>query len=146
MKVLFTLLLISASLITNAQKISKLSIASDSTYGYTIDNPMQIKLGNTGKSYDYFTNLLDNLTTSDGQSLLFIKRITVANPHYRGRKFFPRRNLQQDIFKKSRYGVSGQMKQFQYLTERSKDTLKLYVDFDKNNTIKIPRGLQLKSL
>jgi hypothetical protein len=144
MKIAFVLLFMGCYSLTFAQRMQQLSVSDDSTYGYSINNPMQIKLGNTGKSYDYFTNMISQLTTPDGQGLLLLKRFTVDDPNYKGRRAFPRRNYQQNIFKKSRYGVKGQLEQFQFLTEASKDTITLYVDFDERSKVRIPMGLKLK--
>ena len=118
--------------------------ANDTTYGYSDKNPLKIKVGNHGKSYDYFLNFIDNLTTDDGQSLVLWQHKTIHDPNYVETATVGN-NIQTGIFKKARYGVDGLIEQYHFITAATRDTITLYVNVKERKTLNIPYGLKLKT-
>ena len=144
MKPLLTILFILPALAASSQKFNKIPAATDSTYGYTMETPLLMPYNKTGKSYDYFTVLMENLVTHDNQKLALLKHTTMRDADVK--KSFPRltqTDYQYGIFKKSRYGLKGTVERFQFLTEQSKDTVTLYVDMDAGARVQIPVGLKV---
>lgn len=144
MKFFFLVLFSACILNAIGQNPSKLKISPDQTYGYTQTNPLVVNQGNAGKSYDYFMRLVDQLITDDGQGLEFLNHFTVREPG----RILPLAwsgNNQQGTFKKLRYGVDGQVERYQFLTEKTRDTITLFVDLSSRGKLLIPMKLKLRS-
>ena len=142
MKLLFILL--STFLVHFSYGQNSSAAESDKTYGYTQENPLKMKWGNPGQSYDYFLDFIDRLTTHDGQSLVLLNHFSLRDPDYK--RFNPLvRNYQRGMLKKSNYGLSDVLERYQFLTERSKDTITLFVDLNSRGALKTPYGLKLKT-
>ncbi len=143
MKVFFVCL--SSFLVFTAygQSRSTLTKAIDQSYGYSLDNPLKMKRGNAGKSYDYFMAFLDRLTTEDGQKLVMLDHKTLKDADYVKPNLLIR-DYQRGVFKKSVYGVSGLIERYRFVSETSKDTITLFVDFNSRDALQVPDKLKLK--
>ena len=114
----------------------RVSASTDSTYGYTDQNPLRMKHGNLGKSIGYSYDFLLGLKTTDDQTLKFVQRITVDNPKYKKPKY-------QSVNGGSGAPVNGsQLDKYTFLTSRKKDTVIIYVDVFHRGELKIPIGLK----
>ena len=57
----------------------KLDNSTDSTFGYTAQNPLKLKKGNPEKSIDYSYSFLSGLKTKDYQALIYLSKIGRAH-------------------------------------------------------------------
>ena len=108
------------------QNFSKVKASLDSTYRYSIENPLPFNKGNNGKSLDYSLKFLSMLYTADGQKLLLIKRNTVNNPDYNGQKTF------SFLDKRTRLSLNhkqGPLDKYFYIAETTKDSIVLLLIF-----------------
>lgn len=119
---------------------SRLSVTTDSTYGYTDTNPLKLKKGNPEKSIGYSYDFLHGLRTHDDQKLKFVKRTTVDNPNYK------RPNVQStDPHTGTPINEKGsKLDKYIFLTSGNKDTVTIYVDVHRRGDLKIPMGLTYK--
>jgi hypothetical protein len=124
------------------QSASPLTTAIDQSYGYIQENPLKMKRGNAGKSYGYFMMFLDRLTTEDGQRLVMLDHKTLRDADYVKPNPLVK-DYQRGMFKKSVYGVPGLIERYRFITETSKDTITLFVDFNSRGALKVPDKLQL---
>lgn len=119
----------------------KLTVSTDSTFGYTDKNPLKMKKGNQQKSIGYSIDFLKSLITEDNQKLELVQRFTVDDPNY------PRPKTQVT----NRYtgmplsGKLGLLDKYCFLTTEKKDTVIIYVDVYNKGELKIPKGLKIKN-
>ena len=110
---------------------SKIPEATDSTYGYTDTNPLEMKKGNPGKSIGYSYDFLSGLATPDDKLLKFVQRSTVTNPKNEKHAVPP--------------GDKAQLlDRYIFVTHERKDTLIIYVDIYHKGDLRIPIGLKYK--
>lgn len=107
---------------------SAMTVSMDSTYGYTDTNPLRMKKGNFGESIGYSYDFLTGLSTTDNQTLKFIRRHTVDNPLYEnsGTADADRDELDKYVF----------------VTSKERDTVTIYVDVYRRGDLRIPVGLK----
>ncbi len=120
-KLIFGLLLIfSACSVQNERYFSNFENATDSDYGFTIENPILIKNGNLKnslKSADYF---LSKLEMKDGKSLEISEQKSYPNP-----------NGENQLFA---YTLKTQ--------EPQPTTLQIFINPYEKGEIKIPKGVR----
>jgi hypothetical protein len=140
MKLLFFFVLNFWGTATYCQNFAKAKTATDSTYGYSIYNPLLLKKGTNGQSLDYSLKFLGQLQTVTGQGLVQVKRISVKEPDYNPHKIsvFNRRTASYLSRKRGLYD------KYTFIAEGTKDSIVLFVDIYNNGRLLIPKGLQLK--
>ncbi len=122
---LFILILLSPFLFLGQNAFEKLAISTDSTYGYSIKNPIKINKETPLKSIEYTNNFISALRTKDNLSFNVSKRYSLEPP----RKTFSTTNL-IDVY---------------LLTTEKQDTIYLYVDISKGGKLFIPKGLKINN-
>jgi hypothetical protein len=122
-----------------AQKeFTKLSVAADSTFGYTAQNPLKLKNGNQIKSIDYSRRFLYGLKTSDSQDLQLLYRGTTDDPSYKeGKIRITDRRTGLPIS-----GKLGILDKYVFLTSVTRDTVILFVDIYNRGKLQLPVGLK----
>lgn len=122
-----------------AQKeFTKLIASTDSTYGYSQQNPLKLKKGNQGKSIINSEMFLSGLKTQDNQSLTYIYRTTVNDLQYKE----PKIKLTNRYTGMPLGSKLGLLDRYVFLTSNTKDTLKLYVDIYNKGALMLPMGLK----
>lgn len=117
---------------------TKLDTSTDSSYGYSAQNPLKLKKGNQGKSIINSEKFLSGLTTQDNQSLTYLFRATVGNPTYKE----PKIKLNNRYTGMPLNGKSGLLDKYVFLTSNTKDTVRLFVDIYNKGTLWLPMGLK----
>jgi hypothetical protein len=122
-----------------AQKdFTQLPQSTDSTYGYTAENPIKIKKGNQEKSIRRSREFLRGLKTSDGQTLELIKRSSMANASYKKPAIDPINKFDH----KPLSGNLGMLDKYVFITSATKDTLTLFIDIYNKGELFIPTRLK----
>jgi hypothetical protein len=117
---------------------TKLMTSTDSSYGYSAQNPLKLKKGNQGKSIINSKKFLSGLITEDNQSLIYLFRATVGNPDYKE----PKIKLNNRYTGMPLSGKLGLLDKYVFLTSNTKDTVKLFVDIYNKGTLMLPIGLR----
>lgn len=139
MKLYFLLTFTLIGLRGYSQKYSDAKAAVDSTFGFTSQNPIKLKNGNYNKSLQYSVGYLKQLKTEDGQQLILIRRGSVEDPNH----------SQKNPLLVNRYtgmplnGKLGILDKYQFVTEKTRDTLTLFVDIYNKGELLVPNGLKL---
>lgn len=116
---------------SQAQKaFSKLSVATDSTYGYVDTNPVKLKKGGREKSILQEMNYLSGLSTSDKQPLVLLHRTSVLDPGYK-----------EPLLKDLSSQRGGLLDKYVFLTANTKDTITLFIDIYSKGPVSLPVGL-----
>lgn len=125
--------------ITYGQKgFSKLPSSTDSTYGYTAQNPLKMKKGNQSKSIDNSYKFLAGLKTHDNQFLTLLSRRSAKNPAYQE----PTIQINNRYSGRPISGNLGMLDKYDFLTSGTKDTVTLFVDIYNKGTLFLPVGLK----
>jgi hypothetical protein len=138
---LITILAVGLSLTKSsyAQKsFNNLALATDSSYGYSAENPIKLKKGNQEKSIANSYNFLAGLKTSDGQSLTLLSRAATRDPKYKE----PAIKINNRYTGMPLNGKLGLLDKYTFLTSTSKDTIKVYIDIYNKGTLLMPIGLK----
>ena len=131
--------LIFFSKVSHGQKdFKKLTSTTDSTFGYTADNPLKLKRGNQEKSIDNSHKFLSGLKTLDDQTLTFLFRLSIRDPAYK--KPLIGINDRQTGLPIS--GKLGMLDKYVFLTSNSKDTIVLFIDIYNKGDLFLPVGLK----
>lgn len=138
MKIFFLVVLIFSVLNSRCQNFFDLKEALDSTYGYSNQNPIKIRVGNQNKSLEYSIRFLQQLMTADGQNLLFFWRGSVSDPNYK------QPLLRNRFTGMPLNGKLGILDKYIFITETKKDTIILYIDVYNRGKLQIPQRLKLK--
>ena len=117
---------------------TKLLISTDSSYGYTAQNPLKQKKGNQGKSINNSYIFLSGLKTYDNQALKFLSRATIDNPNYKE----PAIKINNRYTGMPISGKLGLLDRYVFLTANTKDTLTIFVDIYNKETLLLPIGLK----
>lgn len=123
-----------------AQNILEMKNSVDSTYGYLINNPIKIKQGNRNKTTERVKLFFDYLRTFDGQKLLLLWIESHQNPNFNSKKRTLKYRTGMPV-----NGNLGLLDKFVFITEKTKDTLGLFVDVYNKSTIEIPIGLKIET-
>lgn len=132
------MLLCIANISFGQKDFSKLETSTDSTYGYSVQNPLKLKRGNQGKSIINSEKFLSGLKTDDNQSLIYLSRATVGDPGYKE----PKIRLYNRYTGVPISGKLGLLDRYVFLTSDSKDTIRLFVDVYNKGTLMLPIGLK----
>lgn len=119
------------------KEFAALQNATDSTFGYTPQNPLPLKNGNQQKSIRYASTFLRGLRTSDNQTLGFYYRSSMDNPNSKGSRL--------RIRDRSGMPLNGKLDildKYAFVTSTTKDTIILYVDIYNKGALMIPVGLK----
>ena len=116
----------------------KLDNSTDSTYGFTAQNPLKLKKGNPEKSIDYSYSFLAGLKTKDDQALIYLSRFTTSSPTYKE----PAIRLNNRFTGLPISGKSGLLDNYFFLTSVTKDTVSIFVDIYNKGTLMVPIGLK----
>ena len=132
--------LLVTTLMFGQSNFSKISVSTDSTYGYTDGNPLRMKKGNQEKSMGYSIDFLKILRTEDDQKLELIQRFTVDDPNYvRSKTQLVNRYTGMPIS-----GKLGLLDKYYFVTMEKRDTLIIFVDIYNKGELKLPKGLKIK--
>lgn len=135
---LFAILLCFTNISFGQKDFTKLVTSTDSSYGYSAQNPLKLKKGNQGKSIINSENFLSGLETEDNQSLTYLFRATVSDPNYRE----PKIRLNNRYTGMPISGKLGLLDRYVFLTSNTKDTIRLFVDIYNKGTLMLPIGLK----
>ena len=94
---------------------TKLKMSTDSSYGYTKNNPLPMKDGKYSNTIKNVYKFLSGLKTEDNQTLNFLWRIAYA----------------PDILDK-----------FVLVTSKTNDTINIFTNIRKSGKLKLPIGLK----
>ena len=122
--------------VSNPQLFSKAQPTTDTTYGYTADNPLLIKNGDMYSSMGAEKYFLQHLTTLNGERLLYVSRGSFSNPKYHST------GLENRYTHQAIGGGGPILDEYTFLVENRGDTIKLYVNVYKSGTISVPVGLK----
>jgi hypothetical protein len=109
--------------------------ATDSAYGYIVEKPLQMKQRNADKSIPYTYTFLSGLRTTSGQKLNLVSRGSLENPRAQKGRI------------KNRFtglplgGNLGILDRYTFITDRTGDTVVLFVDLYKKGILQVPAGL-----
>jgi hypothetical protein len=125
--------------VSNVRLFSTIESSTDSTYGYTAENPVTIKNADLGSSIESSCYFISRLRTKMGNSLEFIVRYSVGNPTYK-KPFLPIR----DRFTGELlcHGTGPILDLYILKPQNEKDTIRIYINPYLKGKIRIPMGLQ----
>lgn len=121
-----------------AQEFYQMKNASDSTYGYSIDNPIKIKKGNNIKTLKRTEVFLNYLKTNDDKKLLLLWRDSYRNPNFDSEKWTLKYRTGRPV-----NGNNGILDKYVFVIENTRDTVSLFVDIYNKSNIEIPVGLKI---
>ena len=134
----FAIILVYANISFGQNNFIKLDNSTDSSYGFTAQNPLKLKKGNPEKSIDYSYSFLAGLKTQDDQALIFLSRFTTSSPTYKE----PAIRLNNRFTGLPISGKSGLLDNYFFLTSVTKDTISVFVDIYNKGTLMVPIGLK----
>lgn len=134
----FATLLCLTNISFGQKDFTKLVTSTDSTYGYSAQNPLKLKKGNQGKSIVNSEKFLSGLKTENNQSLIYLFRATVSDPSYKE----PKIRLNNRYTGMPISGKLGLLDKYVFMTSNSKDTVRLFVDIYNKGTLMLPIGLK----
>lgn len=120
------------------KEFTKLTAATDSTFGYTVENPLKLKKGNAGKSIDNSHKFLSGLRTFDNQTLSLLYRTSTSDPAYKE----PRIRINNRQTGLPLGGKMGILDKYVFVTSTTKDTVTLFVDIYNKGNLFLPVGLK----
>ena len=131
-------LIITGCAVKNPRFFSSIEPTSDKTYGYTAENPVNIKNGDLNNSIGSSYYYLSRLRTMKGNRLQLIQRFSVENPNYR-KPSLPMQNRYSG--QQLSYGTGPLLDLYLLKPENEIDTIKIYINPYLKGEIKIPYGL-----
>ena len=126
---------ITFSIIVNlsfGQNFSKLKQSTDSSYGYSDNNPLKLRKGDPVGGISNSKKFLQGLRTEDGQELTIVSRGGVNDPNYKEKPGGIAANL----------GDGGVLDKYELITSVTKTKIILYVDIYHKGGLMIPIGLK----
>lgn len=126
---LFAIVLLTLANISYGQNFKKLSSSTDSTYGYSANNPLKTKDGTPGEGISYAKKFLNGLKTMDDQDLVLLGRNSMRDPNFKATRDF-------------QLGDGGVLDRYSFVTSVTKDTIRIYVDIYHREKLKLPVGLK----
>ena len=126
---------ITLSIIVNlsfGQNFSKLKQTTDSSYGYSANNPLKLRKGDPIGGISNLKKFLQGLRTADGQELTIASRIGIKDPNYKEKPGGIAANL----------GDGGILDMYELITSVTKTKIILYVDVYHKGGLMIPIGLK----
>lgn len=120
------------SSIAFAQNFKRLKSSGDSTYGYSINNPLKFGKGDPVEAVGSSKKFLEGLKTADNQDLKVWRRTSVVDPNFKE----PPGGLAESL------GKGGVLDRYQLVASVTKDTLVLYIDIYQKGKLMIPLGLK----
>jgi hypothetical protein len=117
------------------QNFSKLKQSTDSSYGYSVNNPLKLRKGDPLGGVSNANKFLLGLQTADGQELTIVSRIGVNDPNYKEKPGGIASNL----------GDGGILDKYELLTSVTKTKIILYVDIYHKGGLMLPVGLKYVS-
>jgi hypothetical protein len=131
------MLSLSACVVTTTQYFSRVKETTDSTYGYTIENPIMIKNGDLFSSNGAANYFLTRLSTLKGNYLINLRRETIRNPAY----------TPPDLSSRMpRTKGNGPLLNVYYLVPNNEaDTIRLYINPYLKGQVKVPVGLKFSN-
>jgi hypothetical protein len=120
----------------NAQKLKNLRTSTDSTYGFTLKNPVLIGQKTVQKAEIAVYNYLNGIKRLNGETLIVKSRTSVTNPKYK-------KHEQQEMLKKMKAGEQVGLFIDMYKLEGmfTNDTFTLYIDTYNEGDTKVPIGM-----
>ena len=118
--------------ISFAQNFSKLQQSTDSSYGYSANNPLKLKKGDPAGGVSNSKKFLQGLRTEDGQELSIESRSGVVDPNYKEKPGGIAANL----------GDGGILDKYELVTSVTKTKIILYFDVYHKGGLMIPIGLK----
>lgn len=115
-----------------AQNFSKLKQSTDSSYGYSANNPLKLRKGDPVGGISNSKKFLQGLKTEDGQELTIVSRSSVNDPNYKEKPGGIAANL----------GNGGIPDRYELITPITKTRIILYVDIYHKGGLMIPIGLK----
>jgi hypothetical protein len=134
--ILITLIILPVAV--NAQKLKNLQRATDSSYGFTLNNPIIINMGSTQKSEVAVYNYINGIKRLNGETLQVLSRTTATNPKYK------KKQDQEDMLKRMKAGeqVNILIDVYKLETLIKNDTITLYIDMYGKGDPKVPVGYE----
>lgn len=132
---LTVLLCITLSIFVNfsfGQNFSKLVQSTDSSYGYSINNPLKLRKGDAVGGVSNSKKFLQGLKTADGQDLIIVTRSGVVDPNY----IEPPGGIAASL------GDGGILDKYELVSSVTKDKIILYIDIYHKGGLMIPIGLK----
>lgn len=124
--------------VSNLKFFSIIEPTTDTSYGYTAENPVAIKNGDLNNSIGSTYYYLSHLRTQKGNKLQLIMRYSVGNPNYKK----PALALQNRYTGEPlSYGSGPLLDLYIFKPENETDTIRIYVNPYLKGTVKIPSGL-----
>jgi len=126
---------ITLSIIVNlsfGQNFSKLKQSTDSSYGYSANNPLKLRKGDPVGGVSNSKKFLQGLRTEDGQELTIASRSSVNDPNYKEKPGGIAANL----------GDGGVLDMYELITSATKTKIILYFDIYHKGGLMIPIGLK----
>ena len=134
--------LLTSCVTSNPIFFAKVQKTEDTSYGYTIDNPVAIKNADLGNSINSSYYYLSRLRTEKGNKLQLIKRHSVENPNYK-KPALPLTN--RFTGKPLNYGTGPLLDLYILKSVNENDTIRLYINPYLRGSVKIPYGLEFES-
>lgn len=130
-------LLLTSCIVQNPIYFSSLEQSVEENYGYTRDEPVEIKNGTLESSINSSYYFLSRLRTESGDSLTLVGRASVSNPNYKSTGLSNRYTGQP-------IGGGGMLLDKYILTpaNNSSDTIILFINPYTKGEVKIPQGLK----
>jgi hypothetical protein len=136
----FTLLLFLTGCAVNNQKFFKnLETSSDSTYGYTLGNPIKIRNFDFQNSINSSHYYIEHLLSKEKKKLKVISRKAISNPEFKEPLF--KNLIWTDSGNPVFNGKGPYIDLYTLLAGNEKDTVKIYVNSYVKSKVKIPVGL-----
>ena len=134
-------LLLTGCVVSNPKFFSTIGPTSDSSYGYTINNPVAIKnldLNNSIGSSSYY---ISRLRTEKGNKFQLIIRYSVGNPNYKKPAIALQNRFTGEPLS---YGTGPLLDLYILKAENETDTVKIYINPYYKGAVKIPVGLKFE--
>ena len=132
------LLLLVSGYVSGQQSFLDLPNSSDSSFGYSITNPLNLKRGKKSKSIDYTVSFLKGLRTKDDQNLLLVQRTIAIDTNFK-LSFFTPINRSTGL---PLNGKTGILDKYVFVTSNTTDTVTIFVNIYRKERVEIPMGLK----
>jgi hypothetical protein len=127
--------------VSNPKFFTSVLPTTDTTYGYTAQNPVTIKNADLQNSIGSSYYFLSRLRTENGNKLQLIQRYSVNNPNYNQ----PAVQLQNRYTGMPlNYGSGPLLDLYILKAENETDTIKIYINPYFKGDVKIPAGLRFE--
>ena len=134
----FGTLILCSTIVYGQKNFTKLTSSTDSTFGYTVLNPLKLKKGSPDKSIINSRMFLMGLKTLDNQSLQQVSRSSIKN-HAFNCSVIQIKNRFTEMPVSGKLGI---LDKYVFLTSNTKDTIILFVDIYNKGHLEMPIGLK----